>query len=107
MIAIRRIDHVCLRVADVDEASRRWAMQFGLTERGAGRHRAFLRCGYEPYSLELVGAGATRPRPHRVGAAPQLPLDDAAAHLRRTTVSTTSDQTATCPSPTRRGPASS
>ncbi len=31
MIAIRRIDHVCLRVADVDEAAARWSVQFGLT----------------------------------------------------------------------------
>ena len=39
MIAIRRIDHVCLRVADVDEAAARWGVQFGLTltERTADR----------------------------------------------------------------------
>ena len=33
MIALRRIDHVCLRVADLDEAARRWSIQFGFSER--------------------------------------------------------------------------
>src|SRR5687768_4990882 len=32
-IDIRRIDHVCLRVADLEEATRRWAIQFGLSVR--------------------------------------------------------------------------
>jgi catechol-2,3-dioxygenase len=34
VIALRRIDHVCLRVADLTEASSLWSIQFGLTERG-------------------------------------------------------------------------
>ncbi|HWH67363.1 MAG TPA: VOC family protein, partial [Gaiellales bacterium] len=58
MIEIRRIDHVALRVADLDEAEHRWAIQFGLTEVERVGHHAFLRCAYEPYSLQLVGAGA-------------------------------------------------
>ena len=58
MIEIRRIDHVALRVANLDEAEHRWAIQFGLTEVERVGHHAFLRCAYEPYSLELVGAGA-------------------------------------------------
>ena len=55
MIALRRIDHVCLRVADLDEAARRWCIQFGFSERRELRtaDRAYLACGYEPYSLEL------------------------------------------------------
>jgi catechol 2,3-dioxygenase-like lactoylglutathione lyase family enzyme len=54
MIELRRIDHVCLRVADLDEAARRWSIQFGLTEARREDGRAYLRCAYEPYSLELV-----------------------------------------------------
>ena len=30
MIALHRIDHVALRVADLDEAAARWAQQIGL-----------------------------------------------------------------------------
>jgi catechol-2,3-dioxygenase len=57
VIAIRRIDHVCLRVADLDEAIVRWSVQFGLTPVTRTGDRAFLRCGYEPYALELVEEG--------------------------------------------------
>jgi catechol-2,3-dioxygenase len=57
MIEIRRIDHVALRVANLDEAEHRWAIQFGLTEVERVGHHALLRCAYEPYSLQLVGAG--------------------------------------------------
>ena len=46
MIALRRIDHVCLRVADVAEASSRWSIQFGLTE-----------CEAERAGLEAPGKG--------------------------------------------------
>src|SRR4029079_10361203 len=58
MIEIRRIDHVALRVANLDEAEHRGAIQFGLTEVERVGHHAFLRCAYEPYSVQLVGAGA-------------------------------------------------
>jgi catechol 2,3-dioxygenase-like lactoylglutathione lyase family enzyme len=58
MIRLRKIDHVCLRVADVAEAAPRYAVQFGLTVSELGPARATLRCDYEPYSLELVRAGA-------------------------------------------------
>ena len=47
---IRRLDHVCLRVADVAEATERWRLQFGLTVRGPG----VLACDDEPQALELV-----------------------------------------------------
>jgi catechol 2,3-dioxygenase-like lactoylglutathione lyase family enzyme len=55
---LRRIDHVCLGVADVAEAAPRWAVQFGLTLRAADARRATLACDYEPFSLELVQAPA-------------------------------------------------
>ena len=54
MISLRRIDHVALRVADIDEATARWAIQFGLTERSREDGRALLSCDDEPYSLELI-----------------------------------------------------
>jgi catechol 2,3-dioxygenase-like lactoylglutathione lyase family enzyme len=73
MIALRRIDHVRLRVADVDEASARWAAQFGLVERGDGR----LACDDEPYCLELATGD-----PHvAFELRRSCSLDDARAHL--------------------------
>jgi catechol 2,3-dioxygenase-like lactoylglutathione lyase family enzyme len=53
---LRGIDHVCLRVADVADAARRYSLQFGLTVREQDDERATLACDYEPYSLELVHA---------------------------------------------------
>ena len=58
MLGLRRIDHIGLRVAYLDEAVPRWCVQFGLTESGREDGRAFLRCGYEPYSLELLESDA-------------------------------------------------
>ena len=60
MIALRRLDHVCLQVADLDEAARRWSLQFGLAERerdSTPPTRVALACDDEPLALELV-AGA-------------------------------------------------
>lgn len=54
MIRLRKIDHVCLRVVDVADATRRYSLQFGLTVREQDAERATLACDYEPYSLELV-----------------------------------------------------
>jgi catechol-2,3-dioxygenase len=56
VIALRRIDHVCLRVSDPLEAATRYSLQFGLTVRERSAARATLACDYEPYSLELVAA---------------------------------------------------
>lgn len=92
MIQLRRIHHVCLRTADLDAATRRWSIQFGLTERDRRDGRALLACDYEPYSLELVQAGrrpdgaqgpATAPGHDHTGfeLARGVSLDDAAAHL--------------------------
>ena len=52
-IKLRRIDHVGLRVADLNEASQRWQIQFGLSLREKTEKEAFLHCGYEPYCLQL------------------------------------------------------
>jgi catechol 2,3-dioxygenase-like lactoylglutathione lyase family enzyme len=81
MIALRRIDHVCLRTADVDEAARRWAIQFGLTERPRTGPRAHLACHYEPYSLELAPSDAPGADHTGYELARGIALEDAAAHL--------------------------
>ncbi len=47
---IGRLHHARLRVADVDEASARWARLYGLSPAGPG----LLRCAYEDFALELV-----------------------------------------------------
>jgi catechol 2,3-dioxygenase-like lactoylglutathione lyase family enzyme len=86
VIALRRIHHVCLRVAGLEDAVRRWGIQFGLTEREREGHRAYLACAYEPYSLELVEAEA--PGADHVGFELErdVSLNDAAAHLDSTGV---------------------
>jgi catechol-2,3-dioxygenase len=81
MIALRRIDHVALRVADLDEAARRWAIQFGLTERRRDGERALLSCDDEPYSLELI-AGEPPGHDHTAFELRRTSsLADARAHL--------------------------
>lgn len=81
MIAIRRIDHVALRVADVNEAAPRWAIQFGLTERSRNDGCALLSCDDEPYALELTDGG--RPGHDHTGFELRrlCSLRDARAHL--------------------------
>lgn len=74
---------MCLRVADLDDAVRRWCVQFGLTVSRRDERRAFLRCGYEPYSLELVEGGDPGFDHQAFELARGLSLEDAAAHLGR------------------------
>jgi len=83
LISLRRIHHVCLRVEDLDEATRRWAIQFGLTVREHGADRSYLACDYEPYSLEL--AQSPSPGPDHTGyeLSRGITLDDAADELAR------------------------
>lgn len=81
MIQLRRIDHACLRVADLDEAAPRWAIQFGLTERERENGRSLLACDYEPYSLELVEAGEPGHDHTGFELRRTCTIDDARAHL--------------------------
>ena len=68
MIRLRRIDHVCLLVDNLDEARQRWSRELGLLDRG-GEGVALLSCEDEPYSLELV-AGRGRATTTRPGSSP-------------------------------------
>jgi catechol 2,3-dioxygenase-like lactoylglutathione lyase family enzyme len=72
---IGRLDHVALRVADVAEASERWRLQFGLTERAPG----VLSCDDEPRALELIAGDD--PGFDHVAYELTGSLDDAAARL--------------------------
>jgi catechol 2,3-dioxygenase-like lactoylglutathione lyase family enzyme len=80
-VRLHRLDHVCLRVADLDEAAARWSLQFGLVERSRSGERALLACNDEPYCLELV-AGARPGHDHfAFELARGYALDDARTHL--------------------------
>jgi catechol 2,3-dioxygenase-like lactoylglutathione lyase family enzyme len=81
VLALRRIDHVCFRVADLEEAVRRWCIQFGFTESRREGSRAYLRCGYEPYSLELLEAGDAGFDHHAFELSRGLSQAEAAARL--------------------------
>jgi catechol 2,3-dioxygenase-like lactoylglutathione lyase family enzyme len=81
VIVLRRIHHVCLRVAGLDEAVRRWSIEFGLNERERTGDRAYLACAYEPYSLELVQADTPGADHAGFELAREVSLDEAAAHL--------------------------
>jgi catechol-2,3-dioxygenase len=81
MIALRRLDHVALRVADVDEATGRWALQFGLTERTRDAASATLSCDDEPLALELLAGGEPGFDHVAWELTRDCSLDDARAHL--------------------------
>jgi catechol 2,3-dioxygenase-like lactoylglutathione lyase family enzyme len=59
MIELHRIDHVCLRVADLDEATNRWCAQFGLHISGRHDDVVLLACDDEPCALELISGSPT------------------------------------------------
>ena len=83
MIRLHRLDHVCLRVADLDEASARWQLQFALVERSRADGRALLACNDEPYCLELVEGARPGSRPLRLRAGAGLLARRRARPLRR------------------------
>lgn len=80
-IKLRRIDHVGLRVADLEEATRRWSIQFGLTLREKRGNQSFLSCGYEPYSLQLMEDQHPGYDHTAYELAKDVSLDDAARYL--------------------------
>jgi catechol-2,3-dioxygenase len=86
MIALGKLHHVALRVADLDEAARRWSLQFGLTERARDADRVALSCDDEPVALELLAADGAEPGFDHVAwelardCSPEQAADHLAAH---------------------------
>jgi catechol 2,3-dioxygenase-like lactoylglutathione lyase family enzyme len=81
VIRLHRLDHACLRVADLDEASVRWQLQFALVERSRGDGRALLACNDEPYCIELVEGDRPGLDHYAFELALECSLDDARAHF--------------------------
>ncbi len=79
---IARVHHAALRVADVAEASARWAILYGLSPAGSADD-ALFRCAYEDFCLELRD-GAGEPGIEHVAYELRsgVSLDDAAERLR-------------------------
>ena len=80
-IRLHDLHHACLRVLDLDEATARWSVQFGLEVVAREPGRSLLRADSEDYCLELV-QDATPDHDHSAWElAADCSLDDAAAHL--------------------------
>jgi catechol 2,3-dioxygenase-like lactoylglutathione lyase family enzyme len=94
VIRLARIDHVRLRVADLDEASARWCRQFGLVERSRADGLVRLACDDEPYCIELAVAAGWAPGIDRVAYEldPSCSLSDARAHLSAAGIAVTDDE---------------
>ncbi len=83
MIELQRIDHVCLRVADLEEAAdcAEYLIQFGLHVSGRRGDSVLLSCDDEPCALELI-AGAPAGLDHvAYELARGCSLDAARTHL--------------------------
>ena len=80
-IRLHDLHHACLRVLDLDEATARWSVQFGLEVVAREPGRSLLRADSEDYCLELV-QDATPDHDHSAWElAADCSLDEAAAHL--------------------------
>jgi catechol 2,3-dioxygenase-like lactoylglutathione lyase family enzyme len=96
MIKLRTLDHVALKVTDLDAAADRWCRQFGLTERQRREDRIRLSCDDEPYSVELI-AGAPAGLDHVAWQlAADCSFDQARDHLEAHGVATREAQGAVC-----------
>ncbi|HET9094288.1 MAG TPA: VOC family protein [Solirubrobacteraceae bacterium] len=83
MIELHRIDHVALRVADLNEAAARWCAQFGLHVREHRADTARLACDDEPGVLELIAGGPAGLHHVAYELAPGCTIAQARAHLER------------------------
>ena len=81
MIALRRIDHVRLRIDRRRGGVPPLGAQFGLVERERDDGRARLACDDEPFSLELVAAEAPGIEHVAYELRRSCSLDDARAHF--------------------------
>jgi len=88
-IRIHDLHHACLRVLDLDEATARWSVQFGLEVVAKEPGRSLLRCDAEDYCLELVQDAEADHDHSAWELAPDCSLDEAAAHLDACNVSYT------------------
>ena len=67
---LHRLDHVCLRVADLDEAAPRWCLQFGLVERSRARRSGAPRLQRRALLPRARRGRPPRPRPRRRSSSP-------------------------------------
>ena len=81
MIELQRIDHVCLRVADLEEATTRWCAQFGLHVRERSGDAVRLACDDEPCALELISGSPAGLDHVAYELAPGCTLAQASTHL--------------------------
>ena len=88
-IRIHDLHHACLRVLDLDEATARWSVQFGLEVVAKEPGRALLRCDSEDYCLELVQDAEADHDHSAWELAEDCSLDEAAKHLDACNVSYT------------------
>ena len=100
VIRLRRIDHVGLRVADLDEASARWALQLGLVERVARRRARVPRLQRRAVLPRARRGRRARARPRRVRAASARARSTTRARTSRRRASSTRSATARSASPT-------
>jgi catechol 2,3-dioxygenase-like lactoylglutathione lyase family enzyme len=94
VIRLRRIDHVRIRVADLDEAAARWAAEFGLVERSRADGVARLACDDEPYCVELSTVEGGSPGIEHIGYElhEACSLTDAREHLEGMGIEAIDDQ---------------
>ena len=88
-IRIHDLHHACLRVLDLDEATARWSVQFGLEVVAKEPGRSLLRTDSEDYCLELVQDAEADHDHSAWELAADCSLDEAAAHLDACNVSYT------------------
>ncbi|MGI9186222.1 MAG: VOC family protein [Gaiellales bacterium] len=80
-IKLHDLHHACLRVLDVDEATARWSVQFGLEVVAKEPGRSLLRADSEDYCLELVQDAEPDHDHSAWELAADCSLEDAAKHL--------------------------
>ncbi|MBS1677982.1 MAG: VOC family protein [Actinobacteria bacterium] len=82
MIELRRLHHVALAVDDLDAASRRWTLEFGLLVSETGPDRALLVCDDGAPAVELLTDGREPGLDHVAWELSRdCRLEDARAHL--------------------------
>jgi glutathione S-transferase len=81
VLTVGRLDHVALRVRDLDEAVARWCHQFGLRESRRLDGAVWLACDSEPLALELIEDGIPGPDHVAYELVPGVTIADAEVAL--------------------------